>query len=165
MSSWKTISSLILRSALGDSTIPYLYSSSDLESLLISSAYIVCSYVNFPIDYVVNVQTEDISPEPEKNLIFLMVLKAKSMILNSEYRIAAGKSLNIKDGPSAIDGRGVADNKKVLAEQATKDFDRAEFLYNANDSSKFQAIVGPFNIQYNSYYPYAGSRESYFDLI
>lgn len=141
----------ILRSMLGDTETPVEYSDTRLQDMLINSAYLIVQGANFSNDYGVTLSTQTISPDPstDYNFTALACLKARAMICFSEFRTASVKAISIKDGPSSIDARGIADAKKSIADKAQKEFEDAMFAYQAGNYAVGEAIVSPFRTLYN----------------
>jgi hypothetical protein len=67
------------------------------------------------------------------------------MLLTAEHRVASSKAYSIKDGPSTIDGRGPAENKKLIAAQQCTAYQSAKLAYLAGDISVGEAIIGPYS--------------------
>lgn len=157
--SWVDDNILLVRAMIGDTESPVEYSDTRLTDMVWHAAYFVVQRVNFTNDYEVTIATQVINTDPisDTNFMALVSLKARAMILNSEFRTASTKAMSIKDGPSSIDARGIADAKKAIAAQAQKEYEDAEFEYMAGNYGVGEAIVSPFRIQYTD----EGGRTTY----
>lgn len=155
---WQVPTRMLLRNRINDAVSPYTYSDSRLNDILIAAAAEVCVAVNFANDYIVNITQQTITPDPGTDNMFmvLVALKAATFVTKSEYHTASLKAYNFKDGPSSIDGRSVAEAKKVIAANAQKEYDDAVFAYQVGNYSVGEAIVSPFRIQYSESYSSRG---------
>ena len=144
---WDTTMTAILRSMVGDMTTPYTYSDSRLKTMLICSAYIINENIDFDYSYTVDPVLETLSPDPtsvtDTGFVNLTILYTVYVIFNSEYRTATSQAFNMKDGPSIIDGRVVAEQKGKLAKQALDNYNRAVLEYRAGNCHAGDAIIGP----------------------
>lgn len=145
----------LLRGMIGDTEIPVEYSTARLTNLLYYGAYTVVQRIDFTNDYVVQISTSGINPDPVDDTCFiaLVCLKTKEMVYESEYKAASLKAYNIKDGQSSIDGRSVAEAKKQLLNMAKKEYDDAEYQYQAGNYAVGESIVSPFRTTYSDIYP------------
>lgn len=145
---WNDVMVRLLRSLIGDDGAVSEYADARLEELLLTSAYMMLSEVNFTNTYTVDLDDGTIVPDPVDNndnlFINLVVLKAAFMLFSAEYRLASNKSLIVKDGPSSIDGTAIAQQKKLLVDNAKKNLDQALLEYRAgNYAAAGEAIIGP----------------------
>jgi len=153
---WTDTAVTILRNLIGDTTSPSTYDDDRLIELLYSSAFLVIHEIPFGTTYTINLTGLSISPDPitmdDKAFVSLVVLKAACTIFNVEYHNASSKAMIIRDGPSTIDAKYVAESKKSLAESMCKNYYDSKIAFIAGDSSLCCAIIGPHNFG-TSYYP------------
>lgn len=128
--SWKNDLTLMLRSIIGDLDSEK-YTDERLEQLLVVAAYATATDTPFLTDYEVSVGSVTINPDPikngDKNFSVLTVLRAACILIGSEVRTESSNAISIKDGPSAIDLRGVSQNLQVLYDKLCKQYE--DFLY------------------------------------
>lgn len=143
---WLDDAITILRNVIGDDVSPYSYSDSRLEEILGSASSFVISEISFDSAYVVDVSIPEVTPDPsgDNSFIALVVLKAACIIGCAEHRNASRKAMSFRDGPSSIDGRGVADHAKFVAQDLCKKYEDAKFDYVFGDGSLGVAIIGPY---------------------
>ena len=112
-------------------------------------AYGVLSDADFSNDYVVSVSSLSISPDPitEKDADFsiLSVYKSACILLGSEVKTESANAISIKDGPSAIDLRGVTQNLTILYNDICKKYDQLLKAYQYNNTLVGQAVLGPYS--------------------
>ena len=80
------------------------------------------------------------------------MIQCATQLWISEYDIVivlllfeASNSISIKDGPSAIDLRGVSNTLVVLYQDLCKKYESALMSYQAGGSIAGQAILGPYS--------------------
>lgn len=109
---WEEILVELLRATVGDWT--NTYDADNLAKLLVVSATQVARMAQFEHNFTGDILAVSISPDPCESetldLSFqnLIVLRAACMLQQQELKKAAGQSISVKDGPSAIDTRGAA---------------------------------------------------------
>lgn len=151
--SWIDEAIPLLRGMIGDTESVVEYSDNRLTDLLYYSAFLVVQNVDFTNDYTVTLSTSTITPDPTTDISFiaLVCLRTNVMVAYSEYKTASNKAYNIKDGPSSIDGRVVAEMKQKIFEEAKKSYDEAEYQYQAGNYAVGEAIVSPFRTNDSNY--------------
>ena len=132
-----------------DST-SYKYSVSRLETTILVAAQLVSEDLDFDNDYDVNVETCSLSPDPtdspkDNSFINLTTLKTACIIIGSEVRSEASNAISIKDGPSAIDLRGVSSTLNILYKDLCAKYEQLTYDYVAGGSLAGQAILGPYS--------------------
>jgi hypothetical protein len=147
--SWQDDTRNLLRQLSGDIGPVCEYNDSRLDELILYAAKIVITETFLTDTYSVTLNTGTISPDPSTDdwFISLLVLKSWEILANNEYRIASNKALSIRDGPSAVDGRAVADNKKEIAKKAREQYETALMSYNAGTYNAGAAILSPFRVE------------------
>ena len=66
-------------------------------------------------------------------------------MVGSEIRSESGNAISIKDGPSAIDLRGVTSTLTKLYEDLCEKYDKMLIDYRTGNSIAGQAILGPYS--------------------
>ena len=145
---WKVDLVLMLRSIIGDLDASK-FTDERIKQILVVGAYNVLGDADFSEDYVVDVGTVSITPDPiSKNDVdfsTLTVYKSACILLGSEVKTEAANSISIKDGPSAIDLRGVTQSLTVLYNDLCKKYDELLKTYQYNNTLVGQAILGPYS--------------------
>lgn len=150
--SWQGQISTMVRHMINDvDQTNYKYSVSRLETTILVAAQLVSQDMDFDNDYVVNVEQSTLTPDPtdtdtkDNAFINLTTLKTACVIIGSEVRSEASNAISIKDGPSAIDLRGVANTLNVLYKDLCEKYDQLTYDYVAGGSLAGQVILGPYS--------------------
>lgn len=155
---WEVPARRLLREKIGDTTTPYAYENCRLDEINLVAAAEVANTISFDRTYVVNLTTSTISPDPathgDYDFLNLIVLRATSMILFSEFRTASAQGFMFKDASSSLDTRASLDAKKALWQDADKNFAKAKMSYQAGDRTSGHGIVGPYSFQEVNYHVY-----------
>jgi hypothetical protein len=130
----------------------YQFSDQRIETTLLVAAQLTMMDATFLNNYEVNVETCLLSPDPsdaetkDNDFMNMVVLRAACVMLGSEIRSEAGNAISIKDGPSAIDLRGVAGTLSVLYEDICGKYESMKDSYTQGSSAEFgEAIFGPYS--------------------
>jgi|TARA_Y100000593_G_scaffold66933_1_gene123153 hypothetical protein len=129
----------------------YKYANKRVETTILVAAQFVTLQTDFNNTYTINVEQCTLSPDPtdsdtkDNAFINLTALKAACIMLGSEVRSESGNAISIKDGPSAIDLRGVASTLVTLYQDLCKKYDQMLLDYRAGSSVAGQAILGPYS--------------------
>ena len=75
----------------------------------------------------------------------MLLSRAACIIIGSEIRSESGNAISIKDGPSAIDLRGVTQTLTVLYKDLCEKYEHLMLEYRAGNSIAGQAILGPYS--------------------
>ena len=149
--SWQGQMSIIVRYLIDD-TDPssYKYSEKRIETTLLVAAQFVTLSTDLNNEYTINVEQCALSPDPtddtkDNAFINLVCLKAACIMVGSEVRSESGNAISIKDGPSAIDLRGVASTLIVLWQDLCQKYDTLLLNYRAGNSIAGKAILGPYS--------------------
>lgn len=138
----------MLRSIIGDLD-KAKFTDERIKQILVVGAYNVLNDADFSETYTVNVAGVSISPDPitEKDTDFstLTVYKSACILLGSEVKTEAANAISIKDGPSAIDLRGVTANLTNLYNDLCAKYDALLKTYQYNNTLVGQAILGPYS--------------------
>jgi hypothetical protein len=159
MSSWQENSVMILRELVGDSSESSEFSDSRFEEIIFSAMFIT-NYEGL-FNYSIDVATQTISSEPTNDFLTLSIFKSLAIITCGEYRQSSKSAMVVKDGPSSIDTKGIAENKKNLCNQFSKQYSDALTAKRAGDSAAYYAIIGPFNYDGASYGSSRGDPRGY----
>ena len=149
--SWQGEISTMVRHFVNDiDSTSYKYSVKRLETAILVSAQLVTFDIDLDTDYTINVEQCGLSPDPtdspkDNAFINLTALKTACIILGSEVRTEASNSISIKDGPSAIDLRGVSNTLMILYKDMCEKYDQLVYDYVAGGSLAGQAILGPYS--------------------
>ena len=138
--SWQGQMTTVVRHLVNDiDASSYTFSTDRVETTILVSTYDI------------NVEASTLSPDPtdtgtkDDPFIALACLRAACIIIGSEIRKESGNAINIKDGPSAIDLRGVTSTLTVLYQDLCKKYDEALIDYRAGNSVSGQSILGPYS--------------------
>lgn len=151
----------------------YTYSNNRIESTILVAAQMAQISDTFASKYDVNVETCLLSPDPTDDpedpaFITLVSLKAACIILQGEYKKAADCAIYVKDGPSALDKRGVPAALGMMQKDVCARYDQLLLEYRAGNSIAGTAILGPYSAGsdlVSRNYNYGGHRAGgYFDI-
>tara|TARA_Y100000361_G_C11145440_1_gene337746 strand:+ start:53 stop:553 length:501 start_codon:yes stop_codon:yes gene_type:complete len=145
---WKIDLVLMLRSLIGDLDNEK-FTDERLKQILVFGAYNVMNDADFSQTYSVDVGEVTISPDPISNndtdFTTLTVYKSACILLGSEVKTEAANAISIKDGPSAIDLRGVTQNLNLMYKDFCAKYDEMLNTYQYNNTLVGQAILGPYS--------------------
>jgi len=150
--SWQGQMSTVVRHLISDvDPTAYTFSSNRIETSILVAAQLLTMNVDFNNTYTINVESCALSPDPtdtdtkDNPFIALACLRAACIIIGSEIRKESGNSISIKDGPSAIDLRGVTQTLAVLYKDLSQKYEDALLDYRAGSSVAGQSILGPYS--------------------
>lgn len=145
---WDSTLTMVVRGLIGDLTEPYTYDDERINQIICVAGASVDQSVPLDFPYIFDLDNVTISPDPtlipDKNAQYLFALKAVVLIAQGELRSSSDNAVSMRDGPAAIDGRGVAQSKKLIYDDALKAYEEARFSYVFGDGSVGQAIIGPY---------------------
>jgi hypothetical protein len=141
----------VFRHMIGDVGATPQYTDDRLQNQIVSAGYFVQTNVKLSRVYVHDLVTPDITPDPTVNprdeaYINLVLLKAACMFYAGEAKVQSRKALSMRDGPSAIDGRGVVQCIKDLKDDFCKAYEDAKLEYQMGKLSPGAAIVTPYRV-------------------
>lgn len=149
--SWQGQISTMVRYMINDvDPADYKYSISRIETTILVAAQLVTFDVNLPQAYSINVEQCLLSPDPtdaetrDDAFINLVSLRSAMVVIGSEVRTEASNAISIKDGPSAIDLRGVAGTLTALYKDLSDKYEQLKMYYQAGNSIAGKAILGPY---------------------
>ena len=150
--SWQGEISTMVRYLINDvDPDNYKYSDSRVETTVLVASNFVNYDADFLNNYTINVEKCMLSPDPtddatrDDSFVTLVTLRTACLIVGSEIRTEASNAIAIKDGPSAIDLRGVASTLTTLYKSLTDKYDELLTYYIAGGSVAGQAILGPYS--------------------
>jgi len=150
--SWQGQMSTIVRHMIDDlDHTQYKYSDHRVETSILVAAQLTTMNVDFNNIYDINVETCYLTPDPtdtatkDNAFINLVCLRTACLIIGSEIRSESGNAISIKDGPSAIDLRGVTQTLGLLYKDLSDKYEHILLEYRAGNSIAGKAIVGPYS--------------------
>jgi hypothetical protein len=150
--SWQGQISTMVRYLVNDlDPASYKYSPKRIETTVLVSAQLITLDTDFSNTYSINVEQCYLSPDPtdidtkDDAFITLVTLKSACLIIGSEVRTESGNAISIKDGPSAIDLRGVSSTLLALYKDLNDKYSQALMNYRAGNSIAGKAILGPYS--------------------
>jgi hypothetical protein len=151
--SWQVDMVLMFRSVIGDLD-GTKYTDERLKQVLVVGAYNVQNDADFPNTYTVNVGGVSISPDPiiqkDTDFAILTVYKSACILIGSEAKTESANAISIKDGPSAIDLRGVSNSLMLLHKDICSKYEEILNKYryesgNGDGTSVGAAILSPYS--------------------
>ena len=149
--SWRSEIPLMVRHLINDlDPASYKYQDDRLESTVLVSAQLLTLETDFSSVYSVDIANGLLSPDPtidikDNAFINLTALKSACIIVGSELKTEASNAISIKDGPSAIDLRGVASTLSVLYKDLSDKYSKLLLDYRAGGSIVGHAILSPYS--------------------
>ena len=127
----------------------YTFTDSRLEEAVLVSAQLASLEIDFDNTYAIDVDSVSLSPDPtsgnkDDSFINLVCLKTAQMLLGSELKTHSLNAISLKDGPSALDLRGIVSGLKILFDDINKKYEEATTQYKLNGVVG-QAILGPYS--------------------
>ena len=150
--SWQGQMGLIVRHLIDDvDPDNYKFSDHRIETSILVAAQLCQMNIDFSNSYTINVESCTLSPDPTSTasqddaFITLICLRTACIIIGSEIRSESGNAISIKDGPSAIDLRGVTQTLAVLYKDLCDKYEHLSLEYRAGNSVAGQSILGPYS--------------------
>tara|TARA_R110000824_G_scaffold211640_5_gene397564 strand:+ start:4678 stop:5175 length:498 start_codon:yes stop_codon:yes gene_type:complete len=146
---WTSDMVTVLRYIIDDVDSPQTYTDSRLQTVIVTAAQLTKEDITFSKTYTLDLTNITISPDPtaatrDDGFINLVSLKAACLLAGAEFKTEAAKGINIRDGSSAIDTRGVSESRKDWRNHICNQYDQAERDYKMGNSKVGEAIVGPY---------------------
>jgi hypothetical protein len=145
---WTTDLVLFVRTLIGDLD-GSKYADSRLEQIIAVAAYKVYDQADFSYTYTVDIAAKEITPDPIENkdtdFTVLTAYQAACLIVGSEVKTEAANSLSLRDGPSAIDLRGVSKTLNALYLDLCAKYEELLNTYKTTNSLHGQAVLGPYS--------------------
>jgi hypothetical protein len=150
--SWQGQISTIVRHIINDvDPTNYKYNDKRIETSILVSSFLVQNDGDFSNIYDVNVEQCFLSPDPtdaetkDNDFIALVAIRTACLIIGSEAKSESANAISIKDGPSAIDLRGVSNTLVLLYKDLCEKYEAMLIDYRAGNSIAGQAILGPYS--------------------
>ena len=149
--SWRSQIPLMVRHLINDlDQDNYKYSDERIETSILVSAQLLSLETDFDVPYSIDIANGSLSPDPtdgktDNAFVCLTALKSACIIVGSELKTEASNAISIKDGPSAIDLRGVASTLSVLYKDLSDKYAKLLLDYRAGNSIAGHAILGPYS--------------------
>ena len=147
---WQNEMKVIVRHLVNDlDSSSYTFTDSRLEEAVLVSAQLASLEIDFDNTYAIDVDSVSLSPAPtsgnkDDSFINLVCLKTAQMLLGSELKTHSLNAISLKDGPSALDLRGIVSGLKILFDDINKKYEEATTQYKLNGVVG-QAILGPYS--------------------
>ena len=147
---WQNEMKVIVRHLVNDlDSSDYTFTDSRLEEAVLVSAQLASLEIDFDNTYAFDVDSVSLSPDPtsgnkDDSFINLVCLKTAQMLLGSELKTHSLNAISLKDGPSALDLRGIVSGLKILFDDINKKYEEATTQYKLNGVVG-QAILGPYS--------------------
>jgi len=145
---WYVDMTLMLRSIIGDLD-KSKFTDERIKQILSIGAYNVLNDADFSNSYTVSVAKNTISPDPitqdDTDFATLTVYKSACILIGSEVKTESANAISLKDGPSAIDLRGVAGSLNILYKDLCAKYESLLETYQYNNTLVGQAILGPYS--------------------
>jgi hypothetical protein len=149
--SWQNTIPIMVRYLINDTDgSNYTYSDSRIEKTVLIGAQFVSLELDFPNTYSIDIENNAISPDPtdaetkDSSFINLAALKTACIIVGSELKTESANAISIKDGPSAIDLRGVSSALAMLYKDLCDKYAAMADDYKFTGETG-QAILGPYS--------------------
>ena len=148
---WQNEMALIVRHLVNDlDSSSYTFTDSRIEESVLVSAQLAALEVDFENTYAIEVDSLSLSPDPtdstnkDDSFINLVCLKTARLLIGSELKTHSLNAISLRDGPSALDLRGIVSGLKILFDDITKRYEEAVTQYKLNGVVG-QAILGPYS--------------------
>lgn len=147
---WQNEMTLIVRHLINDlDSSDYTFVDSRLEEAVLVSAQLSLLEIDFEKTYTIDVDSVSLSPDPtnasdkDDSFINIVCLRTARMLIGSELKTNSLNAISLRDGPSALDLRGIVSGLKILFDDINKRYEEAVIQYKLNGVVG-QAILGPY---------------------
>ena len=148
---WQNEMTVIVRHLVNDlNSSDYTFEDNRLEEAILVSAQLSALEIDFENSYTIDVDSLTLTPDPtdssnkDDSFINLVSLKTSQMLLGSELKTHSLNAISLRDGPSALDLRGIVTGLKILFDDINKRYEEAKTQYKL-DGVVGQAILGPYS--------------------
>jgi len=148
---WQNEMTVIVRHLVNDlDSSSYEYNDDRVEESILVAAQLSSLEIDFESVYTVDVDSLSLSPDPtdstnkDDSFINLVCLKTAQMLIGSELKTHSLNAISLRDGPSALDLRGIVSGLKILFDDINRRFEEAKTQYKL-DGVVGQAILGPYS--------------------
>lgn len=173
-SGWKSVFTPIVRNLINDTVVPYKFSDTRIHQTVVIAGMIVAQQITLGNDYLFNMNTIDIIPDPtaedtyDAMAIALFSLKAACILTQNQYQTAIGTGIRVRDGDSEVDTTsGFGGFKDILTLGPCASYDKlVKDLIWKKMSGQGQAVLSPFSYSTSgAYFDYSiyGNVRDFFD--
>lgn len=149
---WKNDTRALVRSLIYDISEPYTYPDSDLNTLILHAAKILCNEVNFQYNISLSTGQADPSPDDDSDFIVLCSYKTVCMIAAAEVKTyALDNGISVKDGPSSIDFSNAGSAAQKRYQDFCEQYEEKRMQY-LTGNSPGKIISGPIVNENCHYY-------------
>ena len=148
---WQNEMTLIVRHLVNDlDSTNYTFTDDRLEESVLVAAQLASLEIDFDNTYTIDVDSVSLTPDPtssggkDDSFINLVCLKTARLLIGSELNTHSLNAISLRDGPSALDLRGIVSGLKILFDDITKRYEEAVTQYKLNGVVG-QAILGPYS--------------------
>ena len=148
---WQNEMTLIVRHLVNDlDSTNYTFTDDRLEESVLVAAQLASLEIDFDNTYTIDVDSVSLTPDPtssggkDDSFINLVCLKTARLLIGSELKTHSLNAISLRDGPSALDLRGIVAGLKILFDDITKRYEEAVTQYKLNGVVG-QAIRGPYS--------------------
>ena len=148
---WQNEMTLIVRHLVNDlDSTSYTFTDDRLEESVLVAAQLASLEIDFENTYTIDVDSVNLTPDPtaggnkDDSFINLVCLKTARLLIGSELKTHSLNAISLRDGPSALDLRGIVAGLKILFDDITKRYEEAVTQYKLNGVVG-QAILGPYS--------------------
>ena len=148
---WQNEMTVIVRHLVNDlNSSDYTFTDDRLEEAILVSAQLSALEIDFENSYTIDVDSLTLTPDPtdssnkDDSFINLVSLKTSQMLLSSELKTHSLNAISLRDGPSALDLRGIVTGLKILFDDINRRYEEAKTQYKL-DGVVGQAILGPYS--------------------
>lgn len=149
---WENELVIILRHIVDDvDSSNYMFTDSRLEESILVAAQLIHNEMEFNIDYTIEVDNRLLSPDPtltdpkDDDFIALCCMRAAIMLMTSMIKTYSLKSISIKDGPSAIDTRGIVQGLNQVYKDIIAKYEDMKLSYQTGKLGFGKSIMGPYS--------------------
>ena len=148
---WQNEMTVIVRHLVNDlNSSDYTFTDDRLEEAILVSAQLSALEIDFENSYTIDVDSLTLTPDPtdssnkDDSFINLVSLKTSQMLLSSELKTHSLNAISLRDGPSALDLRGIVTGLKILFDDINRRYEEAKTQYKL-DGVVGEAILGPYS--------------------
>ena len=148
---WQNQMTVIVRHLVIDLiSSDYTFTDDRLEEAILVSAQLSALEIDFENSYTIDVDSLTLTPDPtdssnkDDSFINLVSLKTSQMLLSSELKTHSLNAISLRDGPSALDLRGIVTGLKILFDDINRRYEEAKTQYKL-DGVVGEAILGPYS--------------------
>jgi len=148
--SWQNEMTIMVRHLVNDlDSSSYTFTHERVEESILVCAQLTAYEIDFEKSYTIDVDSSSLTPDPttgdkDESFITLVCLKTAHMLLSSEVKTHSLNAISLRDGPSALDLRGIVTGLKILFDDITKRYEEAVLQYKLSGVVG-EAVLGPYS--------------------